>query len=107
MQQEISRGAQTPYEIFVNMFNTDPEQFREIRKTNGDYDFNIVVKGLVKLQNSMNGWQLEDWFGKELGGHLWQKFLDSNRNLLNWFTSLTDEYKFFIVVQANIMKGGR
>lgn len=50
----------------------------------------------------MSGYDLEDWFGEQLGKHLWEKFtMEHNRNVLSWFNKLTNEYRFFITTKLN------
>lgn len=83
-------------------FEQDPEGFREQQKSEKIFIFDKAVIRLQKLQNNMSGWDLEDWFGEQLGRHIWLKFVDEhNRNVLSWFNKLTNEYRFFIVTKLN------
>lgn len=83
-------------------FEQDPEEFREQQKSEKIFIFDKAVIRLQKLQNSMSGWDLEDWFGEQLGKHLWEKFVtEHNRNILSWFNKLTNEYRFFITTKLN------
>lgn len=83
-------------------FEQDPEVFREQQKSEKIFIFNKAVIRLQKLQNSMSGYDLEDWFGEQLGKHLWDKFVtEHNRNVLSWFNKLTNEYRFFITTKLN------
>ena len=92
----------TPFESWKASFEADPEAFREQQKNERVFMFDKAVKALNKLQNNMSYYTLTDWFGEQLGGHLWEKFvLEDNRNLLNWFNKLFNEYRFYIVTQLN------
>lgn len=92
----------TEYEKWKDWFEHNPERFREQQKEEKVFMLDKAVKSLQKLQNHMSGFMLEDWFGEQLGNHLWEKFVNEhNRNVLSWFNKLTNEYRFFIVTQIN------
>ena len=90
------------FEGWKALFEQDPEAFREQQKSEKIFIFDKAVIRLQKLQNSMSGYDLEDWFGEQLGKHLWEKFVtEHNRNVLSWFNKLTNEYRFFITTKLN------
>lgn len=90
------------FEDWKREFERNPEAFREQQKEERIFLFDKAVIRLQKLQNSMSGWDLEDWFGEQLGKHLWEKFItEHNRNILNWFNKLTNEYRFFMTTKLN------
>lgn len=90
------------FEDWKREFERNPEAFRERQKEERIFLFDKAVIRLQKLQNSMSGWDLEDWFGEQLGKHLWEKFINEhNRNILSWFNKLTNEYRFFMTTKLN------
>lgn len=92
----------TPFESWKASFEADPEAFRAQQREEKIFTFDKAVIRLQKLQNNMSGWDLEDWFGEQLGKHLWGKFVNEhNRNVLSWFNKLTNEYRFFITTKIN------
>lgn len=92
----------TPFESWKASFEADPEAFRAQQREEKIFTFDKAVIRLQKLQNNMSGWDLEDWFGEQLGKHLWDKFVNEhNRNVLSWFNKLTNEYRFFITTKIN------
>lgn len=92
----------TPFESWKASFEADPEAFRAQQREEKIFAFDKAVIRLQKLQNNMSGWDLEDWFGEQLGKHLWDKFVNEhNRNVLSWFNKLTNEYRFFITTKIN------
>lgn len=92
----------TPFEKWKEEFESDPEVFRAQQREEKIFMFDKAVIRLQKLQNSMSCWDLEDWFGGQLGNHLWNKFINEhNRNILSWFNKLTNEYRFFITTKIN------
>lgn len=92
----------TQFEYWKASFKANQEAFREQQKTDKIFMFDKAVIRLQKLQNNMSYWVLEEWFGEQLGKHLWDKFIEEHdRNLLIWFNKLTNEYRFFITTQLN------
>ena len=92
----------TPFESWKASFEADPEAFRAQQREEKIFTFDKAVIRLQKLQNSMSGCDLEDWFGEQLGKHMWDKFVNEhNRNVLSWFNKLTNEYRFFITTKIN------
>ena len=92
----------TQFDKWKASFEADPEAFRAQQQSEKIFIFDKAVIRLQKLQNSMSGWDLEDWFGEQLGKHLWEKFIhEHNRNVLSWFNKLTNEYRFFITTKLN------
>jgi hypothetical protein len=90
------------FDKWKESFDRDPEAFREQQKSEKIFIFDKAVIRLQKLQNHMSGYDLEDWFGEQLGKHLWEKFaIEHNRNVLSWFNKLTNEYRFFITTKLN------
>lgn len=90
----------TLYETFVSDYQVSPDSVRESLTQRGVYDFQRTAETLRKAQNNLNGWMLDEWFGEQLGRHLWQKFNnDSQRNMLHFFNTLTSEYRFFMIVK--------
>lgn len=92
----------TQFEDWKIDFERNPEAFRQRQQDERIFIFDKAVIRLQKLQNNMSGWDLEDWFGEQLGKHLWEKFVNEhNRNVLSWFNKLTNEYRFFITTKLN------
>ena len=90
------------FEKWKEWFERSPEEFRANQQAEKIFIFDKAVIRLQKLQNSMSGYDLEDWFGEQLGKHLWDKFVtEHNRNVLSWFNKLTNEYRFFITTKLN------
>lgn len=90
------------FEKWKAEFERDPEAFREQQKSEKIFIFDKAVIRLQKLQNNMSQFWLVDWFGEQLGNHLWEKFIhEHNRNVLSWFNKLTNEYRFFITTKLN------
>lgn len=59
------------FEGWKASFEADPEAFRAQQQSEKIFIFDKAVIRLQKLQNSMSGYDLEDWFGEQLGKHLW------------------------------------
>lgn len=87
----------TPYNDFVNNAHLDMDAHHERMRNNGTFEFSDAVKIMEKLSLHMNGYTLVYLFGEQLGSHLWEKFIDNNRNLLSWLRTLTSEYRFFLL----------
>lgn len=91
----------TPFDALMARFNNNPDAVRAELEANTVYPMMRAVKVLEKMQNNLNGWMLEDWFGKQIGSHLWDKFANVHRrNALNFTNSLTAEYRLFIIHKA-------
>lgn len=88
----------TAYEMFMKSFQDNPEAFREKQKELDAFAFSRVVMSLQRLQHHLSGYIMVDWFGEQLGNHLWEKFvIQHNRNLLSWLSKITSEYRYFVL----------
>jgi len=102
----MSTGT-TRYQDFVGSFelarrNDTIEEWRKEKKPM--YDAAATIKGFQKFQNKASLAMFVYMFGEQLGSHLWEKFVKQcQRNVLNLFTYLTDEYRIFIIheIQTN------
>lgn len=92
----------TEFESWNKDFERDPEGFRTRQKDERIFIFDKAVKRMQMLQQHMSYYTLTDWFGDQLGEHLWNKFItEHSRNVLSWFNKLTNEYRFFITTKLN------
>lgn len=88
----------TKYESLMAQFKEDPEAFRKAQAEEQMHFFSKTVMRLQKLQHHMSQQTLVDWFGTQLGEHLWEKFVVGHRrNLLSFLSKLTDEYRYCIL----------
>lgn len=97
----------TAYEVFTASFEKarEDDTVDAWKKSKQPmYDASKVIKGFQKFQNKASGAMFVAMFGEQLGSHLWEKFAGQcQRNVLNFFTYLTDEYRIFIIheIQTN------
>lgn len=98
-------STQTRYDQFMAAYETardngTSDDLKASWRDHGVYSASELVKQLQKLENKLSGKMLVYLFGEQLGGHLWEKFtVQCGRSLLRFFTLLTDEYRFFIIVE--------
>lgn len=89
---------QTRYEFFLSSARSDIKNYREKLKGDGTFNYLDQVTQLENLSNKMNSSMLVYLFGDQLGMHLAEKFvIECNRNLLTFFSRLTNEYRVFIL----------
>jgi hypothetical protein len=93
----------TRYEKFMEDANSDVERFKSDAHAEGIYKFTADIKLIEKLQYHINQRIVIDLFGKQLGEHLWDKFVEKHgRNLLSWLSKLTEEYRLFILYELKM-----
>lgn len=88
----------TAFDLFKSQAQSNMEAYRNKQSTKDAFALTKAVKTLMGLSNKMSGHTLIALFGEQTGAHLWEKFVvGHNRNLLSWFNSLNEEYRFFIL----------
>lgn len=88
----------TRYEAFAEKAHEDISSFKEKLSEDGTYEYMEQVLHLQKLSNKMSQGTLTYLFGDMLGEHLFRKFvIDHNRNLLPFLSSLSSNYRFFLL----------
>lgn len=91
----------TPCELLMERFKSQPDAVRDELKHAGAYDASKHILIMEKLQNHLSGYLMVEWFGEQLGNHLWEKFaVHHKRNILSWLSKLTSEYRFFVILKA-------
>lgn len=85
------------YDLFKEECDDDIDAMRNKLRTKGVYDYTRIATLLRKAQNKMCQWHLVELFDKQLGEHLWSKFISADRNILRWLNLLNEEYAFFIL----------
>jgi hypothetical protein len=89
---------QSRYEEFVACARNDMTVYQNDLKGNGTFEYVDQLLDLLTFSNKINNRLLVYLFGERLGEHLWFKFVTShNRNLLEFFSGLTSEYRFFVL----------
>ena len=95
----------TAFDVFFEKFTDHPEDFRSDLLGDGTFEYGGQVTALIEFSNKVNENIFVKLFGQELGVHLMHKFvINSNRNLLQFFAGLSNEYRFFILHQIKTNK---
>ena len=92
--------TKTPCELFIERFESDPETFKQDLSDDGSFYYGKQVEALIEFSNKVNENIFIKLYGEDLGKHLMSKFvLTCNRNLLQFFSMLSNEYRFFLLHQ--------
>ena len=95
----------TRYEEFIESYEDDRDKVRQELKDKGVYDFQNYFIALEEFQNKVNASVFVYLFGSQLGEHLWEKFVNqSGRNAIRRLSTLTSEYRFFILHEIKVNK---
>lgn len=92
----------TRYEQFLQSYKDSPIEFKEKCKASGTFEFGEMVRLLQCLQNQLNARTFMFWFGGSEEGdrlyeHLVEKFVEANRNLLQFFNVVDPNIRFFML----------
>ena len=89
---------ESKFDLFKKRWTADIDLVRDELRSKGVYDFTRIIEKLCKAQNKMCQGHLIELFDKQLGEHIWDKFIRADRNILRWLNEVSEEYRFFILL---------
>lgn len=92
---------ESKFDEFKKECMEDIDMMRDQLRGKGVYDYTRIITSLMKAQNKMCQSHLVMLFNKQLGEHLWEKFINSDRNILRWLSNVSEEYRFFILLHIH------
>lgn len=96
----MSAQEKSRFDQFKEGFEKDRDGHMDRMQAVGMFEFAKQVKSLRKLQSNINTNMMVYLFGDHPGRHLAEKFaIECRGNMLYWFGTLTDEYRFFILYE--------
>lgn len=91
-------NKESRYDQFIIDAKNDIEHYRKKLSGDGSFDYIDQIDSLVIFEKKVSRNLMVYLFEEQMGEHLWVKFvIASERNLLKFMASLTEEYKVFIL----------
>lgn len=88
------------FDLFKELAERDGDAYRAALSSNGSFQYSDQVNALQYFANKVNNRLFVYLFGDIIGHHMMMKFaVDCNRDLLQFFNTVTTEVRFFILYE--------